>query len=442
MSSSSPVVTQRGTGVSPGSIKAIFGGAFGNFVEWYDWGIFAVLSSIFSAQIFAGGTPAVALLQTLITFAIGFAARPLGALFLSPLGDKLGRKTLLSLTIIMMGAGSLIIGITPAYSVIGIVAPVIFVLARIMQGISAGAEFQTASSFIVEHAPTKHRALFGSLTLVSSILGTMVATATGALLTATLSREDLAVWGWRVAFIFGAILSLVGLILRARAKESPAFEAMAKENAIEKAPIRTVFARHKLAMLRMFAISIYTSPYYLFTVYLPTYAHLTSGIPLDQAFLGGIIALIIMMIALPLVGALSDRIGRKPMLLATPIGIALLIYPFLNFLESPDFGTFLLVDIVGCLVISFTSGTMSAAYCELFPADVRSTGIGIPYNISSALLGGTTPLIATAMTTAGNGIGLVWLFVPLALFSIIVLAFMPEVRGRDLHQRVTVGSEA
>lgn len=421
------------------SLSTLVSGSFGNFVEWYDWGIFAVLATVFSTQIFHSGSDIASLLQTLTTFAVGFAARPLGAVFLSPLGDRIGRKRLLSLAILMMAGGSLVLGLVPGYAVIGIVSPIVFVAARIVQGVSAGAEFQSGASFIVEHAPAGRRGLFGSVTLMSSILGTLGATATGAIVTLAFDAETLAAWGWRIPFIIGAVLGLIGLYLRNRAPETPAFERVAASAQVVHSPLAEVFRFQKLTMLRIFAISVYTGSYYLWTVFLPTYAHLASGLPLSETLLGGIIALVVMFVALPFLGQLSDKIGRKPMLLTHCIGMAVLAYPMLLLLEIPSFAVFLAVDIVGCLVVGFTSATQSAAYCEMTPAEVRTTAIGVPYNLSSALVGGTMPLIATALVTAGNGQAVAFIVIGIAVFAGIVIAMMPEVRGRDLTRTSSDG---
>jgi MFS family permease len=420
------------------SISAVVSGAFGNFVEWYDWGIFAVLATVFSAQIFHSESDFASLLQTLVTFAVGFAARPLGAILLSPLGDRIGRKKLLALAILTMAAGSFVLGIVPNYDAIGIWAAVIFVIARIAQGVSAGAEFQSASSFIVEHSPAGKRGLYGSTALMSSILGTLGATATGAIVTAALTPEQLALWGWRIPFIIGGVLGLIGLYLRTKAPETEAFEGAAERGELVKSPIAEAFKHHKLTMLRIFAISIYTGSYYLWTVYLPTYAHLASGLPLDQTLMGGIISLIVMFIALPFLGALGDRIGRKPMLLIHFIGIAVLAIPMLLLLAIPNFWLFLLCDIVGCLIVGFVSSTQSATYAEMTLAETRTTVMGIPYNLSSALVGGTMPLIATALV--GNGLG-IWvgvILIGISIFSIAVISQMPEVRGNDLTRTGTM----
>ncbi|WP_415977281.1 MFS transporter [Rhodococcus sp. 077-4] len=410
----------------------LISGSFGNFVEWYDWGIFAVLATVFSVQIFDAGSDVGSLLKTMTTFAVGFAARPLGAIFLSPLGDRIGRKRLLSLAIMMMAGGSLVLGLTPNFEAIGIFSPIIFIAARILQGLSAGAEFQAGSSYIVEHAPETRRGLYGSVTLMSSIAGTLAATATGAVVTSVFDAETLAQWGWRVPFIIGAALGLVGLYLRTRAPETEAFEKMTGANALVKSPLSEVFKYHKLTMLRIFAISIYTGSYYLWTVFLPTYAHLASGLPLQDTLLGGIISLIVMFIALPFLGRLSDRVGRKPLLLAHFILMGLFAYPMLRLLEIPSFGVFLAVDIIGCLIVGLVSATQSATYCELTPANIRTTAMGIPYNLSSALVGGTMPLIATALVTSGNGQGVAFIIIGIAVFSAIVIFLMPEVLGRRL----------
>jgi len=408
-------------------------GSFGNFVEWYDWGIFAVLATVFSAQIFHSGSDIASLLQTLATFAVGFAARPLGAVLLSPLGDRLGRKRLLVIAILMMSGSSLVLGIIPTYDVIGPLAPIIFVLARVVQGISAGAGFQSGASFIVEHAPEEHRGAFGSVTLLSCILGSLAATGVGALVTNLLPQDALESWGWRLPFVLGALLGVIGLYMRRRVPETPAFESVEERSEIVKSPLVEAFKHHKLTMLRVFAISVYTGTYYLWTVFLPTYAHLASGLPLSQTLLGGIVALMLMAFTLPLYGRLSDRIGRKPLLVAYCVGMILFTYPMLKLLEIPNFGIFLAVDIVGCFIIGLTSATQSTAYCEMIPADVRTTVMGVPYNVSSALVGGTMPLIATSLLNAGHGPAVAFVVIGISIFSLIVLLFTHEMRGNPLE---------
>lgn len=431
--SSSPTTVKSDSHQSPTSnARNIISGSFGNFVEWYDWGIFGVLAAVFSSQIFHSGSDLASLLQTMVTFAVGFAARPLGAFFLSPLGDKLGRKRLLTLAITIMAMGSLVLAITPPYSWIGVASPIIFVVARLAQGISGGAEFQSGASFIVEHSPEGKRGMFGSTALMSSIAGSLGATLTGTVVTTAFSAEALAAWGWRIPFLIGAILGLIGLYLRSRVPETEVFEEMKKENEIQQSPVREVFRDHKVTMLRVFAISSYTGVYYLWTVFLPTYSHLASGMELSKLLAGSAVCLVVMFCVLPFYGRLSDKIGRKPLLLAHSILIILLGYPMLKLLEVPNFGLYMVIDMLGCLIVGLTSATQSTAYCEMTPPQIRTTAIGIPYNIASALVGGTLPLVATALVSAKAGVWLALVIGGIAAFSLIVVSLMPEVRGRSL----------
>lgn len=417
-----------------GSFRNILAGSFGNFVEWYDWGIFGVLATVFSAQIFHSGSDLASLLQTMTTFAVGFAARPLGAFFLSPLGDKIGRKRLLTIAIMIMAAGSLVLALTPPYAWIGAASPIIFVVARFAQGISGGAEYQSGASFIVEHSPEGRRGLFGSSALMSSIAGSLGATATGAIVTAVFPAEELAAWGWRIPFLIGAILGLVGLYIRSKVPETEVFQEMKEGQEIEQSPVKEVFREHKVTMLRVFAISSYTGVYYIWTVFLPTFSHLASGMPLPKLLLGSACSLVIMFCVLPFLGHLSDKIGRKPLLITHSILIILLAYPMLKLLEIPSFTLFMVIDIVGCLIVGLTSATQSTTYCEMTPPQIRTTAIGIPYNISSALIGGTFPLIATALVSTGAGEWMALIIGGIAAFSLIVVSFMPEVAGRSLHE--------
>jgi MHS family alpha-ketoglutarate permease-like MFS transporter len=284
----------------------------------------------------------------------------------------------------------------------------------------------------VEHSPEGKRGLFGSAALMSSILGSLGATLTGTLVTSLFPADILAAWGWRIPFLIGAILGLIGLYLRSRVPETEVFEELKEENEIQQSPIREVFRDHKLTMLRVFAISSYTGVYYIWTVFLPTFSHLASGMPLPKLLAGSAVSLIIMFCVLPFYGHLSDKIGRKPLLLTHSILIIVLGYPMLKLLEIPNFGLYMLIDIVGCLIVGLTSATQSTTYCEMTPPQIRTTAIGIPYNISSALIGGTFPLIATALVSAQAGVWMALIIAVIGAFSLIVVAYMPEVRGRSL----------
>ena len=402
-------------------------GGIGNFIEWYDWTIYGLLASLFSQQIFPNTNETMSLLATLGTFAIGFLARPLGSVLLSPYGDKHGRRRLLSLSITMMGACSLVIAITPGYGTIGILAPITFIVARLIQGVSAGAEFQSASTYVVEHAPTDRRALYGSAQLISIGAAILAATATASVITRLIPEPALSTWGWRIPFALGAVLSLYGAYLRVKAPESPSFRRVEQAGRIQKHPIRSSLRNYPHSWLRVVAIQIMTVPFYLWTVFLPTYANLASGLPLAKGLLGSTVALLVFTVTLPFAGLLSDRVtGRKPMLMFSSIGFVALAYPLLRILEQNDFVLFMIVDIVGCLLMVPLYSVMAATFCELFPAEVRNSGIGVPYAFTTAIFGGTAPLIAAWLIDIDKPALVAFYVMSVSLFATIVFWRMPE----------------
>ncbi len=372
----------------------VAGGVIGNIIEWYDWTIYGLLSSVFAGQFFPSGNATAALLATLATFALGFVMRPIGSIVLSPLADRYGRRRMLSLTIFLMGAGSLIVAATPSYASIGIAAPLLLLLARLLQGFSAGGEFQGAAAFLVEHAPAGRRGLVGSFHVGSIGFAILIATGVAALVTNFIPQPVLGAWGWRLPFALGALLSLYGLYVRSGLPETPHFIAAEQRRTLERSPILRAMKDYPRESWIVFVLQMGTVMFYLWTVFLPTYAHLAGGLPLNQAFLGGLVSLAVFCVAAPAAGAASDRLGRRPILIAYAIGFLALAWPMLRLLQNGDFTTFLLVDITGCVLLGMVDGVLSATLCELFPTQIRASGIGLPYAICSAIFSGTAPLIA------------------------------------------------
>ncbi|MGH3360116.1 MAG: MFS transporter [Nocardioidaceae bacterium] len=417
--------------------RIVMRGGIGNFIEWYDWTVYGLLAALFAQQIFPNTDETLSLLATLGSFAIGFVARPLGSVLLSPYGDRHGRRRLLSLTIVIMGACSLVIAVTPSYGSIGIFAPLIFVVARLIQGVSAGAEFQSASAYVVEHAPPDRRALYGSAQLISIGAAILAATATSSLITQVIPEPALSTWGWRIPFALGAVMSLYGLYLRMHAPESPSFEHVAATGRIRRNPIRSSLRQHPVSWLRVVAIQMMTVPFYLWTVFLPTYANLSSGLPLAQGMIGSTIALLVFTVTLPFAGVFSDRVaGRRPMLLFSSLGFVLLAYPLLQLLKQDSFALFLLADVVGCLLMVPLYSVMAAAFCELFPPEVRTSGIGVPYAITTAVFGGTIPLIATSLIGAGHPDLIAAYVMAVCLVAAAVYWKMPETVHAKLDEPV------
>ncbi len=359
--------------------------------------------------------------------------RPIGSIVLSPLADRYGRRRMLSLTVLLMGTGSLIVAATPSWSAIGIAAPLLLLFARLLQGFSAGGEFQGAATFLVEHAPPARRGFTGSFHIASIGFAVLIATAVSALTTGLIAQPALAEWGWRLPFLLGALLSLYGLYIRSGLPETPAFMAAAQRSALEARPIRRALRDHPGASFVVFAMQMGTVQFYIWTVFLPTWAHLTGGLSLHLAFIGGVISLAVFCLATPAAGALSDRVGRRPVLIAYAIGFFVLAWPLLRLLPNGDFASFLLVDIVGCLLLAMIDGVMAATFCELFPTPVRASGIGFPYAVCAAIFGGTAPLIAAWLLSHQLAWVIAAYIMTISAIGGVTFLKMPETRGVALN---------
>lgn len=419
-------------GSESANVRTIMAGAFGNLVEWYDWTIYGLLAATFSRQIFPADKPITSVIAALITFAVGFLLRPVGSIVLSPLADKYGRRRVLGLTIIMIGVGSLIVAVTPSYATAGIFSPIMLLFARLLQGFSAGGEFQGSTVYIAEHAPADRRGLYSSSQLCSIGIAVLLATAVAALTTAMIPQPALGQWGWRLPFLLGAILSLYGFYIRWNMPETPAFINVEAQGTIEKSPALTAFRDYPWETFFVFAIQSTTVMFYLWTVFLPSYANLAGGLPAEQGFIGGTIAVAVFAAAVPFWAYVSDKVGRRPVLIGGAIGFFVLAYPMFGALETGSFRSFLLVAVAGCILIGMVDGVMAAVFSELFPARVRTSGIGVPYAVCSAILGGTAPLLAAWFIKFGHSIWIAYYVMAISLFAAISCWAMPETRGRPL----------
>jgi MHS family alpha-ketoglutarate permease-like MFS transporter len=432
--SESTVDAAPGTRLTPKQRKAIVAGAIGNTVEWVDWAVYAILAPIFASQFFPGDDPTVALLSTLAVFAVGFVMRPIGGAVLGAYADRRGRKKGLMLTISLMAGAAFVIAITPTYATIGVAAPLILLLARLVQGFSAGGEFGSSSSFLVESAAPRRRAFAGSWQQVSVGAGALIASLMGFVLTSTLSEAAMQSWGWRIAFGVGGLLGLVGLWLRVSVDETESFQRASDQGRTRgRHPIIGMLTEHPRAALRVVGITIAgTLTYYVWVSYMPGYANAAIGIPLEQALLANTIAIAYFLCLLPFVALLSDRYGRKPTLLTFAIGFVVISWPAFQLLEVGTFWSLLLVELIGMTVLAGYSANCAVVMAEQFPAEVRSTGIGLPYALAVAIFGGTAPYITTWMSA--NGLrGFVWLYVAAAaLIGVVVYATMPETKGKEL----------
>ncbi|BCW48223.1 MFS transporter [Arthrobacter sp. StoSoilB13] len=413
-------------------------GTIGHFVEWYDWYIYGLLAAVFSSQIFPSDSPFASLIAALLTYAVGFVVRPLSGIIVSPLADRFGRRVILTLSISGMALGSLIIGLTPSFATIGYAAPVLFLVARILQGISAGSEGQSAIAFMVEHAPARRRGLFGSFTNMASGLATLAATGAAAMVTSSFTPADLAAWGWRIPFVIGGILGIVGLILRSRAEETPEFEAGSLvDQKSAAARLMDLLREHPKALLQAAALSAPAVAYYTWATFLPTYAKLTSGRDLASTLAGSVIGLALLVIIVPACGAISDRLGRRKIFpIIGAIGMIVLFYPLLLLLNQPGFGVYVLVSASGWVVLGIWQSVYPTIQAELFPASVRVSGIGFAHQIVIAVFGGTAPLIAAAFVGAGQPMLVAVYMIVVVAICLAVYFTLPETGNRG--DRATV----
>jgi MFS family permease len=424
--------TWLSNGGDASSIRIALGGAIGHFVEWYDWAIYGSMAGVFSRQIFPADDPLTSLLLTFLVFALGFGARPLGAIVLAPLADQIGRRTVLTLSIGLMGLGAFVIGVTPTYGAIGVLAPAIFILARLLQGFSAGGEFQSALIFLAEHAPRGRRALAGSAAMVGLGLSILAASATGTLIIRLIPEPSLSAWGWRAPFLCGAVVSLWAVWLRMRLPETPAFAHAQRVGSLPSKPFRRALKHHRRELLYVALFGLTNIHFYIWVFYLPVYANRVSGLPLWQGLMAETISVAVFTVVAPLSGVLADHIGRKPLMLTWAFGFAVLTWPMFLLVRDGGIYTYLIASVIGMVLIALIFGAIPAAMSELFPTGVRASGTGIAYAISTAIFGGTAPLIASWVTAHGGDNGIVWYVIAASLICGAGFMTMTEARGRDL----------
>ncbi|MBM4792352.1 MFS transporter [Streptomyces sioyaensis] len=413
----------------PSRLRQLAAASIGNAVEWYDWYAYSFLAVYFADQVFphGAGNSLVPLLSTFAVFAVGFFMRPVGGLLMGALADRRGRRTALTLTILLMGGGSLLVALTPTYAATGVLAPVVLVLARLVQGLSVGGEFAASTTFLVESAGPGRRGLFASFQYVSTTAGQLLASGTAALLATLLTERQMGQWGWRVAFLLGALLSLLGLWIRRGAQET-----ITERRAAERPGLFEALRRHPRQSLLICGITAGgTLAYYTWTTYLPTYAQVNAGFDKGDSLTVGTLSLAFFALLQPLGGLLSDRIGRKPLLLGFSLGFAVLAVPLLH-LVTDAFLSLLLVQCAGMVLLTGYTAIAAAVNAEVFPARVRAAGIGFPYSLTVALFGGTAPYVGTWFRQAGHPDLFPWYVAALCLVSFLVYLTLPETARRPL----------
>ena len=368
----------------------------GNGLEWYDFIVFGFFAVIIARLFFPAESQYASLLLTTATFGVGFFMRPVGGILLGIYADRRGRKAALLLIISLMTLAIAMIGFAPTYAAIGIAAPLLVVLARLLQGFSAGGEFASATSFLIETAPPQRRGFYGSWQMVGQGLAVLTGALLGALITRVLAPEALDSWGWRVPFLFGLIIGPLGLYIRRSLDETATF--LATRRAPEQQQmLGAALAAHVREALATFGIIICgTIAFYVILLYMPTFARTQLHLPLDKAFTAQAISLACMIVLIPIFGALSDHIGRKPIMIGALILYFALTYPLFSWMyANPSFGSLITTQVALCSLLGVFFGPMSTALAEQFPAHVRSTGLGTAYNLAVMVFGGFAPFFVT-----------------------------------------------
>jgi MHS family proline/betaine transporter-like MFS transporter len=409
--------------------RAIVSSAVGNFVELYDFLIYGMFAAQIAANFFPKGNETVALLQAFAIYGVGFFMRPVGAIIIGAYGDKYGRKNALVVTVGLMAAATAITGLIPSYATIGIAAPILLLLCRLVQGFSTGGEWGGAATFLVEFAPPGKRGLIGSVQQFSVGLALIAGTLTAALLNGMLSKEAMIEWGWRIPFLIGFVLAPVGLYLRSKVSESPAFTQQVAKKDVAKSPVLESLSVHRIPVLCAFGLSaIGTVGNYTYNIFLPSYASTKLGIAGSTAYTSATVAAIVLTVLTPVMGWLSDKIGRKPILLTSAILYGLLSYPLFNYLStSPDGSKLMIVQSLSAVLLAMYAGPLCAILAELFPTKVRFTALSIGYGMSVTLFGGFAPFIATWLIGAtGNPVAPSFFLMFAAIVSAITLFFMRD----------------
>ena len=424
--------------------KVVISGMLGNGLEWYDYALYGHMSIVISQLFFPAGDTGKNLILTLLIFAAGFISRPLGAIFFGRIGDKFGRKKALTMSTIMMAVPTGCIGLLPTYEAIGIAAPILLTLIRILQGLSLGGAYSGSISYVVEHADPEQRSAVGSVIKLSLVLGFLFGSIVSTLMAAVLSEADFYSWGWRLPFFLGVGIGVVGFYIRNHGEESPVYEKAKKDGTLSKSPVKDTFVKYPFKMLQAFMAYIFvTIPFYIIAIYMIAYTKRHLGLSEDDALLINSLAMATMLITVYPAARLADKIGRRPVLLMAIVAMLLLAYPAFMLMQhglttgigedgksiiaTP--GIFLYVlggQCILAMILGWYLGPIPATLVEMFPTSIRYTGMSLAYNLC-AILGGFTPSLAEYMIReTGSNMSIVWLLIGAGAVSFVSLSLYKD----------------
>ncbi|MEU6572623.1 MFS transporter [Streptomyces sp. NPDC046805] len=415
--------------------------AMGNAIEWFDYGVYGYLAASVGNVFFPGHDATTKLLSTFGVLAVSFAIRPLGGFFFGPLGDRIGRQRVLVLTITLMSLSTAAIGALPTHAAIGFWAPVLLVACRLIQGFSTGGEYGGAATYMAEYAPDNKRGFYGSFLEFGTLIGLTCGGLMAAVMSASVSQDTLNAWAWRVPFLAALPLGAIGLYLRTRLEDSPVFDELARHGETSRVPLReTVQHWRHILLLMGFVLLLNVADYGVLT-YMPTYLNTVLKLGTITSELLPVMVMVGMLAVISPIGALTDRIGRKPALLTSCIGFIVLSVPMVMLMGTKNLAaTAIGLAVLGLLLVILLA-CIASTLPALFPTQVRYGAFAIGYNLSTSAFGGTTPLVVTALISATHSNLMPgWYMTAAGLIALVPILLMPETAGESLRGRRTPGA--
>lgn len=385
--------------------KTTLGGVVGNILEWYDFAVFGYFAPIIAKQFFPTDDPTAALINTFGVFAAGYLVRPLGGVVFGHIGDRLGRKHALQLSVLLMVIPSTLIGLLPTYENVGILAPILLIIIRLIQGFSVGGELIGSISYMTEIAPPNKRGFLGSFAFMSAVGGVLLGSLVATIMHLVFDDSFLSSWGWRIPFLFGFLVGIYGLWMRNGLPETKAFEDIKEKGEIAANPVKDVLKKMPLKVIHLIGlVMINAAGFYSVFVWWPTYITNIVKPPIDHALTVNSLAMLFFMLLIPVFGALSDRVGRKKLISTGIILFIIILYPMFIWTDQGIFSHAVIAQFSFTFVMAIAIGPMCATMIEMFPAVMRFSGIALGYNIAQSLVGGTSPLICTWLISKSGDI--------------------------------------
>lgn len=417
--------------------KVAIASFIGNFVEWFDYASYGYLAAIITLVFFPPTSPISGLLATFGVFALSFIVRPLGGVIWGHYGDKIGRKKALSLSIIIMSLATFLIAFLPTFQQAGLWAPALLLLVRLVQGFSASGEYAGASAFLAEYAPDNKRGFYTSIVPASTAAGLLLGSLFVTVMLAVLTAEQMQSFGWRLPFLLAAPLGLIGRYIRIKLEDSPKFKAMEQSHQVSDAPVKLLFTTHRRAFIIAIGVTMLNAVgFYTILSYMPTYLSVELKVSESDSFLATTIALTAYIGLIFLMGKLSDRFGRKTMLVVASLFFIALTVPLFSYLGSVGLVGMILIQIAFGAMLTMNDGTLPCFLSEIFPTQIRYSGFALSFNLANAVFGGTAPFVATWLIQAtGNKLAPAWYLVGAALIALVAMLASRETAGKPLADK-------